>query len=161
MIIRIWVFLFHKSELCKNFKVEFFCFFPNNFQRNFFIKFKTISIFWWTFFWFDHFIISFFVARYLTVSLRGPVLAHYDEADRPSCDGLTGWRVDGWTGGRVDGQQKGPLIFFILRYIKHYTHIYLYTKEKLSWQISCGFKILVKLGVRMQKFKNTLLVGFF
>ena len=24
------------------------------------------------------------VARYLTVSLRGPVLAHYDEADRPS-----------------------------------------------------------------------------
>ena len=24
------------------------------------------------------------VARYLTDSLRGPVLAHYDEADRPS-----------------------------------------------------------------------------
>ena len=23
------------------------------------------------------------------------------------------------TGGRVDGGQKGPLIFFILRYIKH------------------------------------------
>ena len=35
-------------------------------------------------------------------------------------------RVDGWTGGRVDGGQKGPLIFFILRYIKHYTHIYIY-----------------------------------
>ena len=43
-------------------------------------------------------------------------------------DGLTGGRVDGLTGGRVDGYQKGPLIFFILRYIKHYTHIYLYTK---------------------------------
>ena len=27
--------------------------------------------------------------------------------------------ADGWTGGRVDGDQKGPLIFFILRYIKH------------------------------------------
>ena len=29
-------------------------------------------------------LISFFVARYLTVSLRGPVLVHYGEADRPS-----------------------------------------------------------------------------
>ena len=28
---------------------------------------------------------------------------------------LTDGRVD----GRVDGEQKGPLIFFILRYIKH------------------------------------------
>ena len=72
-----------------------------------------------------------------------------------------GGRTDGWTGGRVDGEQKGPLIFFILRYIKHYTHIYLYTKEKLSGQISCGFKILDKLGVRRNKIKNTLLVGFF
>ena len=27
-----------------------------------------------------------------------------------------GW-MDGW-----DGDQKGPLIFFILRYIKHYTY---------------------------------------
>ena len=61
----------------------------------------------------------------------------------------------------MDGEQKGPLIFFILRYIKHYTHIYLYTKEKLSGQISCGFKILDKLGVRRNKIKNTLLVGFF
>ena len=72
-----------------------------------------------------------------------------------------GGRTDGWTGGRVDGEQKGPLIFFILRYIKHYTHIYSYTKEKLSGQISCGFKILDKLGVRRNKIKNTLLVGFF
>ena len=50
--------------------------------------------------------------RYLTVSLRGPLLAHYREADRPS---LMGW------GGMVG--QKSPLILFILRYIKHYTHI--------------------------------------
>ena len=73
---------------------------------------------------------------------------------------LCGW-TDGRVDGRVDGEQKGPLIFFILRYIKHYTHIYLYTKEKLSGQISCGFKILDKLGVRRNKIKNTLLVGFF
>ena len=38
--------------------------------------------------------------------------------------------------------------------------MYLYIK-KMSWQISCGFKNLDKLGVRMRKFKNTLLVGFF
>ena len=30
-------------------------------------------------------------------------------------DGRVDGRVDGWT----DGEQKGPLIFFILRYIKH------------------------------------------
>merc|ERR1712115_541398 len=58
------------------------------------------------------------------------------------------------TGGRVDGEQKGPLIFFILRYIKHYTHIYLYTKEKLSGQISCGF---IFWGVAPTIFKITLL----
>ena len=39
------------------------------------------------------------VARYLTDSLRGPVLALYSEADRPSCDGL-----DDWT----HGNQKCP-----------------------------------------------------
>ena len=43
------------------------------------------------------------VARYLTDSLRGPVLKPYGEGVSPSCDG----RVDGW-----DGYQKGPLIFF-------------------------------------------------
>ena len=57
------------------------------------------------------------VARYLTDSLRGPVLAHYSEADRPS---LMGWDGVGWDGV---GGQKCPLIFFILRYIKHYTHL--------------------------------------
>ena len=30
------------------------------------------------------------VARYLTDSLRGPVLAHYSEADRPSLMGRVG-----------------------------------------------------------------------
>ena len=48
----------------------------------------------------------------------------------------TGWT--GWT-----GYQKGPLIFLILRYIKHYTYINLYIYniyiKKLSRQISCGF----------------------
>ena len=31
----------------------------------------------------------------------------------------------------------------------------------MSAQTSCGFEILVKLGVRIKKIKNTLLVGFF
>ena len=31
----------------------------------------------------------------------------------------------------------------------------------MSRQISCGFKNLDKLGVRIKKIKNTLLVGFF
>ena len=65
------------------------------------------------------------------------------------CDG----RVDGLT----DGEQKGPLIFFILRYIKHYTHIYLYTKEKLSGQISCGFIFWSSWRVAPTIFKITLL----
>ena len=67
---------------------------------------------------------------------------------------FSGW---GWT-----EYQKCPSIFFILcGYIGHvciYTQIY---SQKLSAQISCGFKILVKLGGGMQKFKNTLQVGFF
>ena len=56
-------------------------------------------------------VISFFIARYLTASLRGPVLTLRRGALRRV------WRV-----GRVDGldgNQKCPLIFFILRYIKH------------------------------------------
>ena len=58
---------------------------------------------------------------------------------------------------RVDGEQKGPLIFFILRDIKHYTHIYLYTKEKLSGQISCGFIFWSSWRVAPTIFKITLL----
>ena len=71
------------------------------------------------------------VARYLTDSLRGPVLAHYSEADRPS---LIGW--DGW-----DGHQKCPLIFFILRYIKHYTLICLDIYIDMYIYMSTVFKI--------------------
>ena len=43
-----------------------------------------------------HFLISFFVSRYLTVSLRGPVPKPYDEGASPNCDGWTdgtGWTV--------------------------------------------------------------------
>ena len=82
--------------------------------------------------------ISFFVAPFRTVSLRGPVLYPYDEGASPSCDGWTDGT--GWTGGRMDGHEKGPLIFFILRYIKHYTHIYTYIQKK-----SCPDKYLVGL----------------
>ena len=40
--------------------------------------------------------------------------------------GLMGWDGMDGVGWGLDGDQKGPLIFFILRYIKNYTHIYLY-----------------------------------
>ena len=66
------------------------------------------------------------VARYLTDSLRGPVLKLYGE--RTKCASLMGW-TDGLDG--LDGPQKCPLIFFILRYNKHYTHIYLYIYKKI------------------------------
>ena len=67
------------------------------------------------------------VARYLTDSLRGPAIAlrqrkKGDERKRVWWDG----RTDG-----TDGPQKCPLIFFILRYNKHYTHIYLYIYKKI------------------------------
>ena len=50
--------------------------------------------------------------------------------------GGTGWT--GWT-----EYQKGPLIFFILRYIKNYTHIYIniYLKNVLTnflWILNFG-----------------------
>ena len=45
-------------------------------------------------------------------------------------DGWTDGRTDGWTDGRTDGwtdgrtgDNFGPSIFFILRYIKHYTYV--------------------------------------
>ena len=65
------------------------------------------------------------VARYLTDSLRGPVLQTLRRAHEVREFDGTG-RV-----GRVDGYQKCPLIFFILRYNKHYTHIYLYIYKKI------------------------------
>ena len=62
------------------------------------------------------------VARYLTDSLRGPVLQTLRRARKREFDG---------TDGRVDGNQKCPLIFFILRYIKQYTHIYICIYKKI------------------------------
>ena len=53
-------------------------------------------------------LISFFNARYLTVSLWGPVLNLTARA-KPDCDGLDG----------LDGHGKCLLNFVILRYIKH------------------------------------------
>ena len=47
-----------------------------------------------------------------------------------------------------------------LRYTYIYIYIYIYIK-KLPRQISCWFKNFDKLGVRIKKIKNTLLVGFF
>ena len=44
-----------------------------------------------------HFLISLFVARYLRVSLQGPVLQPYGEGDSPS---LMGWDGMGWVGVR-------------------------------------------------------------
>ena len=70
-------------------------------------------------------------------------------------DGLRDVLRDGLRDGLCD--QKGPLIFFILRYIKHYTHIYLYTNEKFSGQISCGFIFLSSWGVASMIFKITML----
>ena len=50
------------------------------FKGVYYMKLKMISIFWWTFFW--YFLISFFVARYLTISLRGPVLKYYFHSEK-------------------------------------------------------------------------------
>ena len=69
------------------------------------------------------------VARYLTDSLRGPAIAlRQRKKGRRAQASLMG-RTDGT--GRTDGPQKCPLIFFILRYNKHYTHIYLYIYKKI------------------------------
>ena len=65
----------------------------------------------------------------------------------------------GWTGWTVI---KSVLYFFsfldILNTLLIYTYVCI---KKMSWQISCGFKNFDKLGVRIKKIKNTLLVGFF
>ena len=70
--------------------------------------------------------ISFFVARYVTDSLRGPVLNITARATaRVWWDGM---------GGDGMGGQKCPSIFLILRYIKHYTYtnLYMYKKNILT-----------------------------
>ena len=64
--------------------------------------------------------------------------------------------TDGTDGMGVDGNQKCPLIFVILRYIKQYTHIYLnilYIKV-VRTDVLCALN-LGQVGVRIQKLKNT------
>ena len=65
------------DQILREFSYNFFRD-PINTCRIFQVNLKTISIFWRTFFKGISFLklklISFFIARYLTVSLRGPVL---------------------------------------------------------------------------------------
>ena len=111
-----WKFIFgpiwfESDFLCKNVRVNFFL--PQIIFKG--ISFKNRRRFLFVnFFWSDHFLISFFVARYLTISLRGPVLAHYDEADRPSLMGWDGMGWDGmeWGGMEWDGWSKVSFNFF-------------------------------------------------
>ena len=66
------------------------------------------------------------VARYLTDSLRGPVLQTLRRARSAIWwDGLDG--LDGW-----DGNLKFPLTFIILRYIKHYIPLLNLKMEHIS-----------------------------
>ena len=67
------------------------------------------------------------VARYLTDSLRGPVLQTLRRARTREFDGVG---RTGWTDG-LDGYQNGPLNFFILRYIKHLIYINLNIYKKI------------------------------
>ena len=64
------------------------------------------------------------------------------------CEGRVG-RMDGW-----DGEQKGPLIFFILRYIKHYAHIYLHTKQKLSGQFFFCIQVYMSIVFNISQNKK-------
>ena len=64
-----------------------------------------------------------------------------------------------WTGEM--GWTKCPLIFFILRYIKHYIHINLHIYKKIVPTNFLWVKILDKLGLEKKKIENTMLVGFF
>ena len=61
--------------------------------------------------------------------------------------------VLGWDGMGWDGVSKVSFNFLYTLWVYRSC---IYILIKLSAQISCGFKMLVKLGVRMQKFKNTL-----
>ena len=92
--------------------------------------------------------LRFFVSKYFIVRMRrtgwtdGTVMKSFlfFRWKRFIC----GWDGTGWP----HKNNNSPLFFFILRYIKHYTHIheYMIYKKKLFVQISCGFKIFVKLG---------------
>ena len=125
------------------------------------MKLRLISIFWWTFFWSDSFFNFFlccplFVPNQFLTSPSGVQPSIY--TTRAPARVVKGWMdgTDG-TGGRVGRLTKRSFNFFILRYIKHYTHIYLYTKENLSGQISCGFIFWSSWRVALTIFKITLL----
>ena len=85
------------------------------------------------------------VARYLTVSLRVPVVILRR--------GMKYRVLTGWAGG-THGHQKCPFTFF---HFNIYETLYLYILiKKLTAQISCGFYILFKLGVAPINFKKFL-----
>ena len=73
----------------------------------------------------------------------------YGESDSPSLMGSDGIEKDGM------GDQKCPFTFFILRYIKHYTHyVYIYIKNVLTnffWVLN-----FARVGGPNKKIKNTL-----
>ena len=83
-----------------------------------------------------------------TLSLRGPAQFTH-EARSAEFPGGVGW-------GGVDGVSKVSFNFLYTLWVYRSCIYILIYSQKLSAQISCGFKMLVKLGVRMQKFKNTL-----
>ena len=80
------------------------------------------------------------------MSLRVPLGIYTDERSEFT-DGM-GWDGMGWDGMGWDGteNQKCPSIFLYFVGIE-ITYKYTYIcRQKFSAQISCGFKILVKLG---------------
>ena len=86
-------FIFKRRLLYENEIADDFNFLANFFLIIFFWSESFLKAFiiwnwrWFQFFgelFFGNFLISFFVARYLTVSLRGPVLKPYDEGASPS-----------------------------------------------------------------------------
>ena len=85
-------------------------------------------------------LISFFVARYLTELPSGSSANLTARRFAPS---LMGWDGMGWG---VMGDQKCPLIFFILRYIKHYTYTNLYIYKKCPEKFLVGLKIWTSWG---------------
>ena len=89
------------------------------------------------------------------ISLRGPAQDLHPE--REARVWWDGW-VDGWVGRNIKSVLQFSIYFVGIHIIYMYTYIY---SQKLSAQISCGFLIPVKLVLRVQRFKNTLKVGFF
>ena len=61
----------------------------------------------------------------------------------------------------LNGNQKCPLIFFILRYIKHHPHIYLNIYKKNPEKISYGFQFWWSWGPDAKIQKHPTRVDFF